>query len=196
MHRRLWIFAAALLMGFASGGVAAQDASPAADDFVTPDPAACQVAPRSVDELVAFLATPAAGTPAAETAAPAGEPADADTVAAVTDTVNELYACYNANAFLRVYGLYTDGFLARSLAGADINPDALSLFATPIAPEDPADRISVAVRDVQMLPDGRVSVRVVDRTPLANNAENTTIYLFVERDGRWLIDDMILNPAG
>lgn len=190
MYRRLWIPAVLLLLGLTSGGVAAQDASPAADAFVTPDPADCTAAPRTVDELRAYLEMPA-GTPAAAgTAVPAGEPADADTAAAASDVVNEYFACINANAFLRSYGLYTDSFLQSSIAGQDLNPDALSLFATPIAPQDEDERVSIAIGDVSVLDDGRASVAVVSRSPLGDNTESTTTFILVEQDGRWLIDGM------
>jgi hypothetical protein len=189
MYRRLWILAVMVLLGLASGGVAAQDASPAADDFVTPDPADCTAEPRTVDELRAYLATPAASTPAAATSAE-GEPADDETVAAVTAVVDEFYACINANAFLRSYALYTDSFLASSIAGADLNPDALDLFATPIAPQAENERVSIAIVDVTALDDGRVRVAVVSRSPLGDNVESTATYILVEHEGRWLIDGM------
>lgn len=190
MYRRLWIPAVLVLLGLTSGGAVAQEASPAADAFVTPDPADCTVEPRTVEELRAYLEMPA-GTPAAAgTAVPAGEPADADTAVAASAVVNEYYACINANAFLRSYGLYTDSFLQSSIAGQDLNPDALSLFATPIAPQDEDERISIAIDDATVLDDGRISVAVVSRSPLGDNTESTTTFILVEQDGRWLIDGM------
>ncbi len=197
MYRRLWILAVAMLMGLASGGVAAQDASPAANDFVTPDPAECVVEPRTVDELRAFMddATEDTAMRATPTVT-GGEPADPATVEAVTAVTREVYACLNANAFLRVFALYSDAYIAHSLVAEDLNPDALSLFATPIAPQEADARTSMAIRDVMVLPDGRVSVLVIDRNPLGGNTESPTTYIFVEQDGRWLVDDLILNSAG
>lgn len=197
MYRRLWILAVAMLMGLASGTVAAQDASPAANDFVTPDPAECTVQPRTVDELRAYLdnATVATAMPATP-AATGGEPADPETVEAVSAVTREVYACLNANAFLRMFALYSDAYVARSLVAEDVNPEALSLFATPIAPQDADARTSMAIRDVMVLPDGRVSVLVIDRNPLGGNTETPTTYIFVEHDGRWLVDDLILGSAG
>jgi hypothetical protein len=199
MYRRLWIFAVVALVGLSSGGVAAQDASPAAADFVTPDPAECQVPPRTVDELVQFLATPAAGEPAAATpdALPTGgEPADPDTVAAVNGVTQEIYACINANAFLRVFALYTDAYISRSLVDEDVNPEALGLFATPIAPQAADERTSIAVSRVELLPDGRVGALVTSRDPLGDGADSPSYYIFTETNGRWLVDDVILNPTG
>jgi hypothetical protein len=197
MYRRLWILAVAMVMGLTWGGVAAQDASPAAGDFVTPDPAACTVAPRTVDELRAFIADATAVTSLPATpVATGGEPADAETAASVSAVTHEIYSCLNANAFLRMFTLYSDAYIARSLVTEDVNPDALELFATPIAPQDADERTSIAIREVAVLPDGRVSVLVTERNPLAGNAESSTIYIFVDQDGRWLVDDIVLNPAG
>lgn len=196
MDRRFWILAVAVLMGLASGDVAAQDASPAADDFVTPDPAECTVAPRSVAELRDFIAAAGGATPAPASPVPAGgEPADAETTAAVSAVTHEIYACTNANAFLRMFALYTDTWVARSLVSEDVNPEALDLFATPVAPEDADDRTSFVIREVTLLPDGRVSVLVVSRSPLAGNTETSTVYIFADQDGRWLVDDVVINPA-
>lgn len=197
MYRRLWILAVAVLMSLAAGGVAAQDASPTANDFVTPDPAECMAAPRSIDELRAYLdADPAATPPPATPAATGSELADPDTVEAVTAVTREVYACLNANAFLRMFALYTDAYVARSLIAEDVNPEALSLFATPIAPQDADARTSIAIRDVMALPDGRVSVLVIARSPLGGDTESSSRYIFVEHDGRWLVDDIVHDPAG
>jgi hypothetical protein len=194
MHRRFWILAVLLLMGLAPRGAAAQDATPS-DAFVTPDPAECQVAPRTVDELGAFLATPSAGAAVASPEAlPAGEPADDATTAAVTATIREITACANANAFLRMFALYSDAYLARSMASEDLNPDALALFATPIAPQAADARISIAIEAITTLPDGRASVVVTSRSPLGGNTESTSTYVLVKQDGRWLVDD-IITPA-
>jgi hypothetical protein len=184
MHRRFWILAVLLLMGLAPRGAAAQEATPS-DAFVTPDPAECQVAPRTVDELGAF---------ASPEALPAGEPADDATTAEVTATIREITACANANAFLRMFALYSDAYLARSMASEDLNPDALALFATPIAPQAADARISIAIEAITTLPDGRASVVVTSRSPLGGNTESTSTYVLVKQDGRWLVDD-IITPA-
>lgn len=196
MRRALALFAV-LLLSLLPAATLARQATPAADGFVTPDPAACQVAPRDVAELQAWVATPAAAAPAAAgtPALPVGEPADAATVAAITATAEELYACYNANAFLQVYALYTDRYLAASLAQEDINPEALTLFATPIAPQDADARFAIQVRDVETLPDGRVGAWIDSRNPLGGNVESAAYYVFVEEDGAWRVDDILVSGA-
>jgi len=196
LNRRLWILALVLLLGLATRGATAQEATPT-DAFVTPDPAACQVEPRTVDELRAFIATAEAATIAATPEAlPAGEPADDATVAAVTATLHEVTACENANAFLQVFALYTDDYLLRQMATQDVNPDALILFELPIDPQEPEYRISIAITDITVLPDGRANaaVSISIPNPLGGTIDSTMNYLLVEQDGQWLVDD-IINPA-
>ena len=56
-----------------------------------------------------------------------GEDADEATVQAVTQTYRELVACLNAGEFLRVYALYTDDYLRRTLADvAQLEPRVLA----------------------------------------------------------------------
>lgn len=195
MFRRSCVVVILVLLGFMSGTVAAQEATPTGE-FITPDPAECTVQPRTVDELMRFLATPAGAAQATpDILLSEGEPADAEVAAEVTATTRELYACYNANAFLQVFALFTDDYLARSMSSEGIAPEAIGLFATPIAAQAADERISIAVRDVQLLPDGRVGATVISRSPLGDGAESPSTYIFVERDGRWLVDDMILDPT-
>lgn len=200
MHRPLVrMIAFLLLAGFVPMAAAAQESSPV-DDFVSPDPAACRVTPRTLDDLRGFLPSPAdEGTPSAIAAPPSpvppeGVPADPEIVEAITAVTYELYACLNANDFLRVFALYTDGYMTRSFVSEDIAPEAIDLFGTPI-PAEPADkRTSVAVRDVQVLDDGRIGALVVSRSPYADGADVPTYYIFVEQEGRYLVDDIVLPP--
>ncbi len=202
MCRLLAVATFLLMMGLATPEVNAQDATPAGG-LVAPDPEACQVQPRTVENLLTFLATPSAGTasPTLGTAtpevfaAPRGEPADEEIVAGVSATAIELYACYNANAFLRVFALFTDQYLARSIAEEGITADAVGLLGTPIAPQAVGQPLSVAVQDVRVRPDGRVGAYLVRHSPMGDGGNAVDYYIFVEQDGRYLIDDVVLLPA-
>ncbi len=202
MRRFIALWCALLAFTVLVSAASAQDATPAADQ-VTPDPAACQVEPRTIETLTTFLATPAAvdATPEIETGTPEtfvvpeGEPADAETVAGVTATAHELFACYNANAYLQVFGLFTDEYLTRSFAEEGVNEEALGFFSMPAEARPPEARESVAVRDVQVLADGRVGAFLVVRNPEAGDALVMDYTIFVEQDGRYLIDDVIFLPA-
>lgn len=196
------VFWLLLLAGLAPLAADAQEATPASD-FVTPDPESCQIRPRTIENLATFLATPSAGTasPSITSAtpqvptAPDGMPADQDVVEGVTVTVYELYACYNANDFLRVFAFFTDGYMARSFASEDISPEAIGLFATPIPSQAADERISILIQDVQVLVDGRIGANVITHSPLGDGADSPSYYIFVEQDGRYLVDEVILPPV-
>ena len=107
-------------------GTRAQDATPgtgAAAFPITPDPADCQVAPRSADELLALWYGPdgspvaTAATPPAEAATevtvPLGPRADEASAAAVAATVGEVFACFEAGDTLRAFALFTDDLARR-----------------------------------------------------------------------------------
>src|SRR5829696_1204798 len=116
---------------FAHPAVIAQDATPAAGEVI--DPAECLVEPRTTEELQQLVGTASEETEATPGAADAGsmqgEDADEATVQAVTQTYRELVACLNAGEFLRIYALYTNDYLRRTLA--DSGMDLQQLQATP-----------------------------------------------------------------
>lgn len=78
---------------------------------ITADPAACRVEPRSADDLIALWfedgtpiaesATPAGAAAITEVSVPVGTPADAATMAAVTDTMREIFGCFAAGDVAR-----------------------------------------------------------------------------------------------
>ena len=117
MPRPLIVAAAALaIVALASELTLAQDGTPT-PDFVTPEPAECRIAPRSIDSIVSTLATPIPGPPTVvtpESDRTVGQPADAETVEAVMTLAREATACGNAGDYRRVFALYTDNGLAYS----------------------------------------------------------------------------------
>ena len=192
------LLVAALAAGHAPG--LAQDATPAAFP-VTPDPAECRVAPRPPEEVLALLA----GTPAAaasptvgrlsavgsEAELPAGEPADADTVAQIVATVRELIACNNAGQFARVFAFYTDGLIREAFGDPAMAAQVATTFATP-PPVLMTELLDV--RGVRVLPDGRVGAVIEDRDPRQTVA---FFMIFVRVGDRWLVDGQIdLPPPG
>ena len=144
---------------FAHPAVIAQDATPAAGEVV--DPAECQVEPRTSEELQQLVGAANEGTEATPGAAQAGtmqgEDADEATVQAVTQTYRELVACLNGGQFLRVYALYTDDYLRRTLADSGIDPAQFQ--ATPAADQQEMTAL-VGVSDVRQLAGGQVTARV------------------------------------
>ncbi|CAA9542691.1 MAG: hypothetical protein AVDCRST_MAG49-976 [uncultured Thermomicrobiales bacterium] len=147
-----------------------------------PDPAACTVAPRTVDGIAAVAATPAAddraatpsrsasgfdaGTADSPDATPlAGTPADAAAVTAITATVRERVACANARDTLRDLALFSDASVRQTFPRGPTEAFA-RLAVQPAEPLPPELWISVvSVTDVTLLPDGRATARVTVDNP-------------------------------
>ena len=192
----LWLVVFVLAASSLSGA-AAQGATPAPYP-VAPDPAECTVAPRPLDEVVAVVGTPGAGATSSVAASPtpfarpSGEPADAETTAAVTATMRQVFACTNAGDYLRVYALFTDDFVRAFFVGTPLTPEVGAFLAAPPRPL-PADQQRVIVRfgEVERLADGRVGLVVVLDEPDDPRTEEPDYVLLVEAGDRWLVDAVI-----
>lgn len=208
-HRRripIPVISLALAGTIALGGLApvlAQGATPIADTDV-----ACDVEPRSAAELLALWygdadapdATPVAAggsqeetSTAPEVTIPLGEPPDAETVAAVTETLNQVFACFAAGDVLRAYALFTDD-LATLFGPEPGTPreEAEAFLASDMGEEEEGQESEVvAVASVMVLEDGRVSAFVVDRYAAG---DALTYVVFEEVDGRWLADEVVEFP--
>lgn len=181
------------------GAAAAQTATPAAG-FTTPDPGECLIESRTVAELISFIPSGGATPVAAEASptplvTPEGEPADADAATGVTATAEELIACYNANDFLRAFALFTDDYVRRSIIDDDVTAEGIGLLAASLEPRAAPDRQSVAVQDIRVLPDGHITAVLVIRDPVADGIETASLAIFVQIEGRYLIDEaLFLGP--
>jgi hypothetical protein len=186
----------ALLLG--PSLVRAQEATPSPGGiFGFPDPSECTVAARTVAELEAILATPAAGTPEATPTElaemPQGVPADATTVAEVQATLREAIACINTGDDLNILQFYSDDLIRRLLAGAQL--DQLEGQGTPVPLTQEQMTELIAISGMVMLEDGRVAV-VVTGDDHTNPAPATdTLFVFVKVGDRWLIDDFETNVS-
>jgi len=98
--------------------------------------------------------------------APAGAPADAETVAAITATVRESIACRNANDLASAYTLFTQEMLVALFGGpATVDPEASATRVEDVAPLSRRQRVAVvALTGVVMLPDGRAGAIVETMT--------------------------------
>ena len=189
----LVVFAVLSMTLFAHPAVIAQNVTPAAGEIV--DPAECQVEPRAIEELEQLVGTASEGADATPGAAQAGsmegEEADEATVQAVTQTYRELVACLNAGEFLRVYTLYTDDYLRRTLA--DSGMDLAQLQATP-APDRKEATALVSVSDVSQVAAGRVTARV--ETASSPEGVVSVVHAVLEQVGdRYLIADETVVDA-
>lgn len=162
---------------------------------------ACDIAPRGRASFIALVGTPrpgplppAAGTPVAM---PAGRPADAATIAAVTRTADELTACVNAGGILRYYALWTDAMLRRTSARTGLSSAALPEPGATPSPA-PAEYVLVfhGLSDVRVLPDGRVGARIL--WSYRDRPGPSPYTIFVKQDGRYLVDESlyVLPPKG
>src|SRR5689334_18276497 len=121
MARFPFVVAFALVVSAVLTPVAgAQQATPPAGEVV---PASeCQITPRDFNSLRQLIGTPtAAATPSiAQAQQPQGEEAGQATIDAVTATYRQLVACINAGDFLRVYSLYSEGYVRQLLEQGEV----------------------------------------------------------------------------
>lgn len=205
----------ALLLG---SGVEARQATPAAL-AITVDPAECTVEPRPREELrelaraglprvvAAIQGTPSGGDgDESEATPPAGEPADAATTAAVTETIGQYTSCITAGNLPAIAAVLTRqgasvflafsayGFLLGATGGAatpsaDIDPALLDAWAAAIAfpvPSLPEARVtSYEVREVKRMDDGRVVATVL--LAIGTEAPDETTIELRQEDGRYRI---------
>lgn len=182
--------------------VAAQEATPTAG---VGGSTGCTAAPRATDELIALwfgpegtpLATPTGQPPVASTAdLPQGEPADAATTAAVSATMHDVFACFDAGQYARAFALMTDNGVKQF--GPDLSDPSEDtagevtallegqLAGTPIPGEEIGQQTMFSeAREARVLPDGRVGA-------IFASDEGLIFALFQQGDGGWLLDDFIL----
>lgn len=150
----------------------------------------CDVERRPVEDLTVLADEPpgllmqfreAVGTPFVRPIPELeGVPAEPHVVAGVTATIQDLFACGNAGQMLSVMALSTDDYLRRALGG--MPADIYLAMATPGPIPAEHQPVLLLVGDVGMLPDGRV-------VATTRSSQSTTVNIFVESDGRYLIDD-------
>ena len=192
--RLLSVLAVLSMILFAHPSVTAQDATPAAGEVI--DPAECQVEPRAIEEIQQLVGTAgeeADATPdAAQAGSMEGEDADEATVQAVTQTYRELVACLNAGEFLRVYALYTDDYLRRTLADSGIDPAQFQ--ATP-APEQRETTALVGVSEVRQIAGGQVTARVETTSSPEGAASVIQSVLEPVEDRLLIADETVVEAA-
>jgi hypothetical protein len=195
------------------GGAVSIPTEPPPEEIVTPtpvvqldipDPDLCDIEPRTVDGLLAAIATPMAeATPVTSTpvtqagATPSPPPADRPVTAAITGqiqrTVREIVACGNAGDLLRVWAYFSDDFVRASASTqpALFNRTILTARAQAQAPRNDA---MPRVSSVRVLGDDRVSANVVIPTasPFSTVARETgtVVIIFVHQGSNWLIEEV------
>ena len=149
---------------------------------------ACDIAPRTVDELLRLydegIANPVDPyTLGHRDDLGTGTPADDATIAAITDTLLRQSACQSLNDPLRQYALSSDDYLRVVLPIVYDSRDQLaSLLEQPASRASAAALPDLAVSDVELFADGRVGARV------ALDHEFAYVTLSQAPDGTWLLD--------
>jgi len=163
--------------------------SEAATPTRTVSAADCQVDPRPPEDFDAIAdATPGSfaqlleGTPAATVVVPTDSvSAEPEVVEAVTAAIEQIVACTATGDIARFSALWTDDYFRRSLGGASSSAELSTILAlTPVAVAEPVPL--PVVEAVGILPDGRVAVET-------RNQNGRGLSIFVESDGRYLLDD-------
>lgn len=169
--------------------IASRDA-PGAED--------CLIEPRTLEAIAAMAGTPASAPPTPELAG--SEPADAATIAGITQTARELVACSNAGDTMRRLALYSDRRIRMSYPEGPT--PALERMSREAMPVPEFEKVALLKLDeVMRMPDGRVSALVAIDNPLlhthelatpgVNPQEDVARLVFVEQNGRWLIDGFL-----
>ncbi len=121
---------------------------------------------------------------------PDGDPAPADTLAAMTAAMEQFIACAKAGDSLRQMALVTDDYLRLGFAGAHLTEADVAGFVgtpQPIAPED--QRTVAGVRGGRVLSSGHVAA-LFDLAAVAGPVPGeirTDFVVFAEHDGRLLV---------
>lgn len=184
--RRLAFVGLSGCLGLAAGsGSGAGQATPGVETALE----TCAVSPRSFEE-VAELAEQAPEEEPAIGPLPEGKPIDAETAEAIAATLEEMAACLTAGQMLRFYALHSDDWLRRFASQVE----GITTLTTSTVPLDDGDRaVYLGPWRVQRLPDGRVMAATLLRVgnDLRPDPSRVRVLVFVERDGRWLVDETI-----
>ncbi len=165
--------------------IGARQATPATRS----ESATCEVSPRAIGEILNLTEV----TPTERLAIgplPEGEPADSATTTAIAATLEEMAACLTAGQMLRFYALHSDDWLRYFAARVE----GLLTLTTSTPPLDDGDRaVYLGPWRVQRLSDGRVMAATLLRVGdgLRPDPNRVRVLVFVERDGRWLVDETI-----
>ncbi len=204
---RVWIIGLVLSLTLAGHGTTTLARQDQLGTPITPDPAECTIAPRSVEDLIQLGALP--GSPLATeidiassepATPPAGVPAGAETTTAVIAVVRHYIACLNAFDTTRTFALFTDRYLAETLYDFGPLPGLmLSPGQTAIVLPEEAWR-SFAVASVSALSDGRAAAVVNVLNPTTSGGLTPgqiaqANYIFAQDGGEWRIDDTVVDDA-
>lgn len=203
---RLLLAGLGLMLALALAPVHAQDATPAASP--TPlGPEYCTVEP--IDPAAYYEAVWNSIPPLQQPANPVGEPADENTIAAVTDTIQQSIACTNIGDLGRLLAVLDPAY-APTLLGVPLKDveAALQAAAETSTSTDPAtplvDDVDYeglvstlnSISNVQLFENGSVSA-LVEVQRVGFDPYTATIYLRMdETTGRYIITHYTFHETG
>ena len=173
------------------GLIVSQGAAALASELDEPDDE--DVPTRTVDEVARLCAE---GSPGLTTRVPtltevrAGVAAGTQTIAAATLVIRAVIAAFNAGLTLRAYANFSDDHFRRRGPLPEEEIAALQEPARPLRAEE--QEAFLAIRDVRVLPDGRVSAILSTHVPSVG--ENRKVLIFTRAGDQWQIDAVIEPP--
>jgi hypothetical protein len=196
----------ATLLALPATNALAQEATPVSANSY--DPANCTTEPISVDHAAMLLATPVAAPELPVTddgivALPTGVPASEEEMAAVSATIEQLWACNNARDKGAVYALFTDQAIQESVGFTEGSSwdtaeleAAVALALVPGEPRTPDEWAAIdTIVSATSYDDGQVGVVIVNTDPLVADGQPVQDYFrFVIEDGVAKVSGIILDP--
>lgn len=163
---------------------AASVATPALVPIVA-DPALCAIEPRTLEALEQLMPTPGASATKQNSMASVprrtSEPVGDETVASVTDTMRDLYACVSDNNHLRAYALFTDDALRHWFAQHGLlTPEELV--------DGPGTREAFRILAVYYLEDDRIGATIEFQVSEGKFHET---WIFARVSDRYLVDGIV-----
>ncbi len=182
-----------------------------AQDDPSPNPEECTLEPRTIEEMRELHGTPAPegegervsviqATPV-DFALPEGEPADEQTVAEITAAIWNITACHNAGDYLAGMGGLTDDFIIHQVGKSLFDEDFVAaMTAEPVPLAEEHQTVILDIRSVTVLEDGRVAALFDYASPTPHeegiDGVETDLFIFVNVDGTWLLDEVVENIEG
>jgi hypothetical protein len=146
--------------------------------------------PTTTENLITPLNTEHSEGPATSMdwrSVPTGDPAPASDVVGVTNTVEQFIACANAGKSAEASALFTDDYWRRRDAvGAPVSGLNPRTFVG-LAGQDRSGPLKMpAIENAVIFPDGRVGAELQPELGYGHSYE---FFIFVQDNGRWLIDE-------
>lgn len=172
----------------------------------TPAPVECTVEPRTIEEVILLvgIADPSdwdepygqSLPPDREEPRPTGEPASAETVAAIKATMDQFALCSQTGTLLLQMAFWSDDLIKRVYTEPLTSDVIPALQDGPDASPNEPISMDLAVERAELLEDGRVIADVQATVPSDAGADLEFVSIvFVQQGHRWLMDEVLGTAA-